>query len=129
MIYQKLLLFFVTAFIFSMVYSQEGKQGIISGMIKDAKTKSPLIEAVITLSSNAFEGQKFAITDTSGKYTINNLPAGNYSITFEMEGYEKYVQDNIGLKEGMSAAVSYEMAKEKREAVRISYTLPVTSKK
>lgn len=116
MIYKKLLLFFVTAFSFFPVFSQEGKQGIISGMIKDAKTKSPLIEAVITLSSNAFEGQKFAITDTSGKYKINNLPTGNYSITFEMEGYEKHVQDNISLKEGMSVAVSYEMAKEKKRS-------------
>lgn len=116
MIYKKLLLFFVAAFLLFTVFSQEGKRGIIGGMIKDAKTKSPLIEAVITVSSSAFEGQKFAVTDTSGKYKINNLPAGKYSITFEMEGYEKHVQDNISLKEGMSVAVSYEMAKEKKRS-------------
>ena len=114
MIYKKLLLFFVTAFSFFHVFSQEGKPGIISGLINDAQTKLPLIEAVITLSSNAFQGQKFVVTDTAGRYKINNLPPGNYSIRFEMEGYQKYVQDSIVLKEGTSVAVSYEMVKEKR---------------
>ncbi len=106
----------VTTFLFLQVFSQEGKQGVISGMIKDAHSKSPLIEAVITLSSNAFEGQKFVVTDTTGKYKINNLPAGNYSVSFEMEGYQKWVQDNIILKEGTSVAVSYEMVKEKKRS-------------
>ena len=114
MIYKKLLLFFVTVFLLSDAFSQKGKGGIISGQINDAKTKLPLIEAVITLSSNAFEGQKFVVTDTAGRYKINNLPPGNYSIRFEMEGYQKYIQDSIVLKEGTSVAVSYEMVKEKK---------------
>ena len=114
MIYKKLLLFFVTVFLLFDVFSQKGKGGIISGQINDARTKLPLIEAVITLSSNAFEGQKFVVTDNTGRYKINNLPAGSYSISFEMEGYQKYVQDRIILKEGTSVAVSYEMVKEKK---------------
>ena len=114
MIYKKLLLFFVTVFLISGAFSQKGKGGIISGQINDAQTKLPLIEAVITLSSNAFEGQKFVVTDNTGRYKINNLPAGSYSISFEMEGYQKYVQNRIILKEGTSVAVSYEMVKEKK---------------
>ncbi len=116
MIYKELLLFFVATFLLFPGFSQEGKHGSISGIIKDAKTKWPLIEAVITVNSNAFEGQKFAVTDTSGKYKINNLPAGVYSVSFEMEGYEKYVQNSITLKEGMSVAVSYEMLKEQKRS-------------
>lgn len=112
MTYKKLLLFFVAAFLFFNLFSQEGKRGNITGIIKDAQTKSPLKEAVITLSSSAFEGQKFAVTDTLGKYKINNLPAGNYSVSFEMEGYQKFVRSSIDLKEGMSVAVNYEMMKE-----------------
>ncbi|HEX8677372.1 MAG TPA: carboxypeptidase-like regulatory domain-containing protein [Segetibacter sp.] len=104
----------MTVFLLSDVFSQKGKGGIISGQINDAQTKLPLIEAVITLSSNAFEGQKFVVTDNTGRYKINNLPAGSYSISFEMEGYQKYVQDRIILKEGTSVAVSYEMVKEKK---------------
>jgi Ca-activated chloride channel family protein len=60
----------------------------IGGIVKDARTKAPLKEAVITISSDVFKGQKYALTDTTGVYRITNLPPGNYVITFEMEGYK-----------------------------------------
>lgn len=101
--------------LFSSAFSQEKKGGVISGVIKDARSKTPLNEAVITLTSNTFEGQKFALTDSTGKYRISNLPAGNYTISFEMEGYEKFTQENIILRDGMSLGVSFEMARERRE--------------
>lgn len=85
--------------------------GRISGTIKDEQTKRPLTEAVVTLKSGVLEGQKFAVTDTVGHYKINNLPSGNYSISFEMEGYQKFSQEKILLKEGASLIINYEMAK------------------
>ena len=96
------------------VFAQEKKAAIISGVVKDARTKSPLNEAVVTLSSSAFKGQKFALTDSTGMYKVSNLPAGFYTITFEMEGYEKFVQDSIKLQEGMSLGVSFQMARERK---------------
>lgn len=116
MINKTVLFFLVTTFLFLQAFSQEGKEGAITGIIKDAQSKTPLVEAVITLSSNAFEGQKFVLTDTAGKYKINDLPAGNYSVSFEMEGYQKHVQDSVILKEGTSVALSYEMVKEKKRS-------------
>lgn len=89
-------------------------QGIISGVVKDAKTKQPITDAVITLSSNAFKGQKFAVTNTEGMYRIDKLPPGNYSISFEMEGYQKFVRDSLKLKEGMSVGVDYAMVKQRK---------------
>lgn len=94
--------------------AQEKKVAVISGVVKDARTKSPLNEAVVTLSSNAFKGQKFALTDSTGMYKVGNLPAGYYTISFEMEGYEKFVQDSIKLQEGMSLGVSFQMARERK---------------
>lgn len=95
-------------------FAQGKKEAVISGTVKDARTKIPLTEAVITLSSDAFEGQKFALTDSTGKYRINNLPPGKYTIAFEMEGYQKFVQDSITIKEGMSLGASFEMVKERK---------------
>jgi Carboxypeptidase regulatory-like domain len=83
-------------------------------MVSDAHTKLPLNEAVITLSSSAYQGQKFALTDSTGMYRVGNLPAGTYTISFEMEGYEKFVHDNIVLQEGMSLGVSFQMIKERK---------------
>ncbi|GEO10343.1 hypothetical protein SAE01_28390 [Segetibacter aerophilus] len=87
---------------------------IISGIVKDARSKTPLNEAVVTLSSSAFQGQKFALTDSTGMYSVRNLPAGNYKIAFEMEGYEKFTQENIALQPGMSLGVSFEMVKARK---------------
>lgn len=114
MILRKLMLLFTAALFIVTVSAQEKKPAIISGNIKDAKTKRPLIEAVITLSSSAFKGQKFAVTDSSGNYKINNLPEGSYTVAFEMEGYEKFVQPNLNLKEGSLVDMNYQMVKESK---------------
>ncbi|MDB5192307.1 MAG: TonB-dependent receptor [Segetibacter sp.] len=89
------------------------KMALIAGVLKDARTKSPLIEGVITLSSTAFEGRKIALTDSSGTYMVKDLPAGVYTVTFEMEGFRTFTQENIVLKEGMSLGVSFEMVKDR----------------
>lgn len=112
--YTKLLLLFGTVILFFVTSAQSLKQGIIVGTIRDARTKSPLTEAVVTVSSNAFQGQKFALTDSTGTYKVNNLPAGNYKLSFEMEGYEKFLQDSITLKDGMTVSINYDMLKEKK---------------
>ena len=95
-------------------FSQSGKPAVISGTVKDAHTKLPLIEAVVTLKSNVFEGAKLAVTDSSGMYKIEDLPAGTYSVSFEMEGYEKFTKDGIVVSPGMSLGVSFEMIKERK---------------
>jgi hypothetical protein len=92
-------------------YAQDRKPGTIGGVVKDAASKVPLVEAVVTVSSDAFTGQKFVVTDTTGTYQIINLPPGNYLISAEMEGYKKTVQQNVALKEGMTMGISFEMTK------------------
>jgi hypothetical protein len=112
---RKTLLLAVTAVLLSfIVFAQEKKPAIISGIVKDAQTKSPLLEAVVTLKSNAFEGEKYAVTDSTGLYRINNLPPGTYSVSFEMEGYEKFSKDGIVVVPGVSLGVSFEMIKEQK---------------
>ncbi|MDQ6812252.1 MAG: carboxypeptidase-like regulatory domain-containing protein [Bacteroidota bacterium] len=112
MSFKKLVCLVASIFVVLHASTQEKKTGVISGVVKDARTKSPLNEAVVTLSSNAFKGQKFALTDSTGMYKVSNLPAGYYMVSFEMEGYQKFVQDSIQLHEGMSLGVSFQMVKE-----------------
>jgi hypothetical protein len=108
--------------------AQTGKPGAISGYVKDARTKKPLLEAVVSISSTAFEGQKLALTDSTGIYSVRNLPAGTYTVTFEMEGYRKFTQENIVLKEGMSLGVSFQMARdEKAKRTKAAEKIEVTS--
>lgn len=110
------LLLSITALFIFTVFGRQNKQAVITGVVKDAATKSPIIEAVVTLSSSAFQGQKFAVTDSAGTYKINNLPPGKYTIIFEMEGYRKSVRDSISLKDGMSLGVNNELVKERKSS-------------
>jgi hypothetical protein len=110
----KLLLLITTVLLLLQVFSQAKKPSVISGTVKDARTKSPLIEAVVTLKSDSFEGEKYAVTDSAGFYQINNLPVGTYTVTFEMEGYEKFTKDGVVISPGTSLGVSFEMIKEQK---------------
>ena len=89
------------------------KPGSIAGVLKDARTKQPLFEAVITLSSNVLKGKLYAITDSTGNYKFNLLQPGNYSVLFEMEGYRSFTKDSIQLTSGMPLGVSLEMVRLK----------------
>ena len=121
MIYKKVFLLIITSLVLlTVLFGQNKNTGKISGLIKDADSKSPLLEAVVTLKSSALEGQKFALTDSTGNYRVNNLPAGDYTISFEMEGYEKFVQQNIVLKDGMWVKVNYDMLKEGKKNKLVS---------
>lgn len=112
---KKVLAVVVAIFLLYPVFSQEKKKAMISGYVQDSRTKSPLYEAVVTLQSTAFTGQRFAVTDSLGKYQIDNLPKGTYTISFEMEGYKKFTKDSIAVPEGMSLGISFQMAREGRE--------------
>jgi hypothetical protein len=108
--------------LFSLAIAQK-KNGSIAGSVKDANSKTPLIEAVITVSSETLNGKKFAITDSTGNYRVPDLPPGLYSVSFEMEGFRTFTKENIQLADGMSLGVSMEMARDRSTAE------PVTNKK
>jgi thermitase len=59
--------------------------GSITGSVTDAVDGSPISGAVVT------DGARTATTDTSGEYTIANVPAGSYEVTAGKEGYESLV--------------------------------------
>lgn len=109
----KLIFLIAIQFLILPSFGQDKKMGTISGTVKDSRSKLPLSEAVVTLSSPALTGKKIALTDSTGLYHVANLPAGIYTITFEMEGYYTFVQENILLQEGMTMGVSFQMAKDR----------------
>lgn len=117
-----LLLLSTAVSLFSLAIAQK-KNGAIAGSVKDANSKTPLIEAVITVSSETLNGKKFAITDSTGNYRVPDLPPGLYTVSFEMEGFRTFIKENIQLSEGMSLGVSMEMARDRSTAE------PVTKKK
>ena len=63
--------------IFHLIYSQENRLvGKIEGKIVDSETQTELIGANILIVNSTIG----AATDLDGKYIIENVPIGNYSI-------------------------------------------------
>ena len=58
------------------------KTGTLSGTITDSETGAPLSNAVVTIV-----GATAAITDSSGAYTISNIPTGEKVVAVSKAGY------------------------------------------
>jgi hypothetical protein len=71
--------------------------GAVEGTVFSGET--PLPGCTITLSSAAVGVQKEAVSDGNGAYRIDGLPAGNYSVTFELQGLQK-IERTISIVEG-----------------------------
>ncbi len=112
---KKIVLLIATVLITVAAFSQQKKAATITGTVTDARTKMPMPEAVVTLKSDSFTGEKYALTDSAGTYYMSNLPAGTYNISFEMEGYRKFSREGIVVFPGMLLAVKYEMIRERKK--------------
>lgn len=79
-----------------------GQKGSIQGLIADAKTGEELIgaNAIIT---NSYTGD---MADIYGKYKIENLIEGTYSITFSFVSYADKTINNIIVKAGQITTVN-----------------------
>ncbi len=112
---KNIVLLLATVLLTIAAFSQQKNAATITGTVTDARTKMPIPEAVVTLKSSSINGEKYTLTDSTGSYRINNLPAGIYHISFEMEGYRKFSKDSVVVSPGIMLAVSYKLMKERRK--------------
>src|SRR5262249_37093141 len=62
--------------------------GTISGHVVDTQSL-PLPGVLITVESPNLQGTRTAVTSEKGDYVATLLPAGVYTLTFEIDGFEK----------------------------------------
>ncbi len=62
--------------------------GVITGVVTDASSGKPVVGVVIVATSPAMPGEQTAVTDAEGKFTIANLPPGNYRLAAQLGGYK-----------------------------------------
>ena len=56
--------------------------GAISGKVKDGATGEPAVGATVVVTGPKLGGEQVVITDENGAFTIGQLPAGEYVVTF-----------------------------------------------
>lgn len=82
----------------------------INGYITDSQTGETLISANVAI----LELNRGTSTNTSGYYSITNLPPGNYTIVGSYIGYRQFEQ-KIELTEGETSRINIEMIPEDLE--------------
>ncbi len=76
----------------------------ISGTAKDASTGEPLFGATILLVGTSLG----AATDMNGKYVIENVPEGSYTVRASYIGYGQ-VKKNIIIREGNNVILNFSL--------------------
>src|SRR6187399_127605 len=70
-------------------------QGTLAGEVKDT-TGAVLPSVTVEAASPALtEKVRTAVTDSSGRYRIEPLPAGSYTVTFSLTGFAPVKRENL----------------------------------
>ncbi|MFN4882252.1 MAG: carboxypeptidase-like regulatory domain-containing protein, partial [Bacteroidota bacterium] len=113
-LYKTLVLFFLFSTITTHLYAQSGS---ISGSVLDAN-KEPMAFVTVQLEGT----NKGAISDINGKYTIDNLNAGTYTLTSTYLGYKKFSQQVTVNNTGVNVDIKLEKETSSlKEVVVIGY--------
>ena len=80
------LLFFLTFIILIPQVVLAQRNATISGVVTDAKTGDAMYSATVYLGGTGIG----AVTDVNGKYTIKEIPPGDYTLIIEYLGYEDF---------------------------------------
>ena len=83
-------------FVLTSVMFAQNDRGTITGEIKDQG--GAIVPGAPVVATNAGTGAESRTTSTgTGNFTIPSLPAGTYSLSVEVKGFKKFVQENIGI--------------------------------
>ena len=98
-----------TLLAFSSAARAQGVQiGTITGIVQSADGLS-LPGVTVSATSPSLQGRRTAVTDVNGVYFIKGLPAGTYSLSFDIQSFQSAHEDNIVLALGGVAEVNQTM--------------------
>jgi Carboxypeptidase regulatory-like domain len=78
-------------------FAQGVQTGTIRGVVRDAQDLA-VPGVTVTVTSPALQGPRSVVTDGQGLYSIPALPAGTYTVKFELQGFQTIErQTNVAL--------------------------------
>ena len=105
-----------------------GAQGLQTAVLTGAATSADgvaLPGVTVTASSPALLGDRSEATDVNGVYSIKGLPAGTYSVTFDLANFKSARRENVVLNVGGTIDVSANMSLAARtETVTVTAEAP-----
>ena len=76
----------------------------VTGLVTDT-AGAVVTGAAVTLKNRATNVETTAATDGSGYYTFATVPVGEYTVTFERQGFKRVVIEGVKLEVGQKARV------------------------
>jgi hypothetical protein len=67
-------------------FAQGVQTGTVRGTVKDTQGL-PMPGVTVTVTSPALQGSRTVVTDAEGAFTLAALPAGDYTLAFELSGF------------------------------------------
>lgn len=92
--------------------SRKSLRGLIKGQVVDKETKAPLPGANVSLVKT----EMGAATDKNGRFSIKNVPVGNYTVRFSYIGYEQISKPDVIVR---SKRITYVNAELKESALQM----------
>src|SRR5205809_7989726 len=77
--------------------AQGNPTGTISGHVVDPDGLA-VPGATVSVASPVLQGVRTAITSANGDYIVPFLPAGDYQVTFELQGFQTVQRTNVPVK-------------------------------
>ena len=90
------------------VFAQGNPTGTITGQVMDPDGLV-LPGVTVTAASPVLQGVRTVVTSANGDYIIPFLPAGDYTVTFELQGFAT-VKQTVGLKMADTLPVNVKLA-------------------
>ena len=92
------------------------QDAVLSGTVTDS-TGLLLPGVTVEVRSTADDQAHTAITDGTGTFTITDLPAGSYAVTFSLSGFRTVVRDGVAVVVGATATLDVELPVQLEERV------------
>src|SRR5262245_42377639 len=88
--------------------SAQTATGGIRGFVKD-DTGGVLVGVTVEASSPARMGSAVEVTDTQGLYGFENLPPGEYTVTYSLQGFTGVRRQGLRVEVGRTIQVDVEL--------------------
>src|SRR6266550_575390 len=121
--FQVALLLLIAIFVAAGAFAQTATTGAIEGTVKTSGT--PLPGVTIEVRSPALQGGRTQVTDAGGNFRFSLLPSGIYTVSANLQGFNRLNQPNVAVEIGKTKTLDVAMNAATSETITVTGAAPV----
>jgi outer membrane receptor protein involved in Fe transport len=100
-------------------FAQSGVS-VMQGTVTDPTKKTPVAEAIVTVTSPALQVEQIVVTDSAGFYRVPTLPPGVYLLRVDKPSFLPYERPGVALRADITLQVNVDLVPESAKAEEIT---------